>query len=165
MRWFRGSGLGRRGSVSVELALVSSFFLIPLTLGAWDGLFALGARYQVNAALHTLYFYAWSNPTTATSSANLNTLLGAINQTSIASIALSDSAPPLITYNCAQSDGSSEAATAITNSNGIVTESCSSGTLAMTVSYTLVGTVGLPFSVPWFANPTILTLAGSVRVQ
>ncbi len=147
----------RRGSVSVELALVSAFFLIPLTLGGWDGLFALAARYQTNAALHTLYYFAWSNPSDATNTADLQTLLGAINQTAIAPISLSTNYPRSPPPECLQPDGSSTA----TTSDG----TCPTGTLETMVTYQITASVDLPFAIPAFSNPITLTTGGTVRIQ
>lgn len=147
----------RRGSVSIEFALVSAFFLIPLTLASWDGLFALAARYQTEAALHTLYYFAWSNPGDATDTADLQTLLGAINQTAIAPISLSKHYPQTPPTECLQSDGSSTQA----QNNG----TCSSGTPETMVTYQLTTSVDLPFGIPAFPNPLTLTTGGTVRIQ
>lgn len=147
----------KRGSVSVELALVSAFFLIPLTLGAWDGLFALAARYQTDAALHTLYYFAWSNPNDATNIQDLQTLLGAINRTAIAPIGMAATYPQTPPQECLQPDGSST----LSASNG----TCPTGTPETMVTYRLTTSVDLPFAVPGFANPTAITAGGTVRIQ
>lgn len=147
----------RRASVSVELALVSAFFLIPLTLGVWDGVYALVARYQTEAALHTLYYFAWSDPGDAADSQAVQTLLGAIDKTAIAPIHLAPAWPQTPPPECLQPDGTGTPAAA----DG----TCSSGTPETMVAYRLVTTVELPFAIPGFANPATIIVGGAVRIQ
>ena len=59
---------GQRGSVTIELALVTALFLLPLTVGSVDMLFVLTQRFQMHRALQSLYFYAWANPNNANNS-------------------------------------------------------------------------------------------------
>ncbi len=55
--------LGRRASVSAELALVSVLFLLPLIPAAAQNLTEIiSAQAQANTALRALYSFAWANP-------------------------------------------------------------------------------------------------------
>lgn len=156
----------RRGVVSVEMALVSTLFLLPLLFLACDGLFVLSARYQTNAALLSLYDYAWSNPSQAANTASIDTILTTASKTSVVPIALPAGFSPTLTYACVQTDGSSTPATATTNqSTGSTTETCNSGTLATSVAYQVTASVSLPFPIPGVASPLILSAAGTVQAH
>jgi Flp pilus assembly protein TadG len=166
MRRFRKSSIGdASGSVSVEMALITTLFLIPLLLGSWDGLYALAARYQTNAALSSLYYFAWSNPDQATNITDIQTLLNAVNQTSVAVATIPINNAPTISYNCLQSDGTTTSATRSTSASGNTTETCESGTLQTNVTYYLQASVDLPFGIPSFNNPMIITAAGTITIQ
>lgn len=153
------------GSVSIEMALITTLFLIPLFLGSWDGLYALAARYQTNAALSSLYYFAWSNPGDATNTTDLETLLGAINQTSVAAAEIPSSSPPNLSYNCLQSNGSTIPATETATASGATTETCSSGKLQTSVTYALQASVNLPFGIPSFSNPMKINASGTIVIQ
>lgn len=153
------------GSVSVEMALITTLFLIPLLLGSWDGLYALAARYQTNAALSSLYYFAWSNPDQATNITDIQTLLNAVNQTSVAAATIPNNSPPAISYNCLQADGTTTPATRNTTASGNTTETCESGTLQTNVNYNLQASVDLPFGIPSFTNPVIITASGTITIQ
>lgn len=160
---------GGRGSVSVELALVSAFFLVPLILVAGDGLSVLAARSQTYVALRTLYYLAWSQPqpqpAAAIQTGYIDTLLAAYDNGTVWSIARAPDAPPALSYGCLQSDGSTISATAQTAADGSTTETCSAGTLETDVSYTLRTAVTLPFPLPFVASPVIMEIGGTVRDQ
>jgi hypothetical protein len=156
---------GGRASVSVELALVSAFFLVPLILVAGDGLSVLAARSQTYVALRTLYYLAWSTPSAATQTDYIDTLLAAYDNGTVWSIARAPDAPPALSYGCLQSDGSTISATAQTAADGSTTETCSAGTLETDVSYTLRTAVTLPFPLPFVASPVIMEIGGTVRDQ
>lgn len=156
----------RRGSVSVEMALVSVLFLFPLLFGVWDALFVLSARYQTTAALLSLYDYAWSNPNQAANISDVNAVLAVLSQTSVVPLTLPSGFAPSATYSCSQSDGSTTPATETTNqTNGTTNESCSSGSLLMNVTYEVMASISLPFPFPGLPDPTIITLSGTVQTQ
>lgn len=157
-------GRGGRASVSVELALVSAFFLVPLILVAGDGLSVLAARSQTYVALRTLYYLAWSQPSAATDTGDIDTLLHVYDSGTIWSIARAPDAAPTLSYRCLQSDASTTAATAKTTL-GTTTETCSAGTLETDVSYTLRTAVTLPFPLPFVTSPVIMEIGGTVRDQ
>lgn len=156
---------GGRGSVSVELALVSAFFLVPLILVAGDGLCLLAARSQSYVALRTLYYLAWSQPSAATETGYIDTLIAAYDNGTVWSIARAPNDPPALSYRCLQSDGTTTAATAKTASDGSTTETCSTGTLETDVSYMLQTIVHLPFPLPGVASLMTMQFGGTVRVQ
>ncbi len=150
-----------RASVSLEFALVSVFFLLPLLLVCWDGLVVCAARYQINADLHDLYYYAWGNPNQATDFDQVDNVLQATNQYSIAEVVQLWGYWPTLSYACLQSNGSTSGA----NQNNDGTYSCSNGTLETMVTYKLTSQVNLPVPIPGFGSTVNLSADGSVRIQ
>ena len=70
----------RHGSVSVEFALVSLFFLVPLFGGGADFVLLMTAQAQLRTAVQALNYFAWTNPDEAN---NLNVagfVINLINQ-------------------------------------------------------------------------------------
>ena len=132
----------RRAAVAVETALVSVFLFFPLLAGLTDFFFIVAAKYQLNGAQAALYAYAWNNPANAVNTAQLQAVLGVINQYSLPQVALSSAA-----YN-------------------VATPQWGQGGPAVTVTYTLVSTVTLPVPLPFsLPNPFTVTTTGSVALQ
>lgn len=162
-RWHR---IGeRRGTVSVEFALVSVFFLLPLLLVCWDGMFVLIERYQINVDLHDLYYFAWSNPHQATVTASVTDFLTALNRDAAAPVTLPSGFQPSLSYDCLRSDGSTSPATQSAANNGTQLEACSTGTLETMATYQLTAIVDLPVPIPGFSGPIILNAGGTIRIE
>ena len=151
---------GRRGSVSVELALVSAFFLLPLTLGSIDMLYVLTQRFQMHRALQSLYFYAWSNPSNAGNQADVQSALTTAAQSTIAGVTLV-SGSPTTTYDCASNQQSASPSPLTTTQ-----PTCSTTNPLQTfVTYSITATVKLPVPIPGFATSYPLTLTGTIQVS
>ncbi len=78
----------RRASASVEFALLATFVLVPMILGCADFIVYLTARAQLNTALQSLYYFAMTNPSNATSTADAGALLTAINARALYKVTL-----------------------------------------------------------------------------
>lgn len=159
---------GRRASVSVEFALISVFFLMPLLAGAVDFACIVNARAQLNTALQALIYYAWTNNSAAQSNAGTTsggetTLITAINSASIFHITYSSSSSSL-KYACVTSSNGSYTVPATLN-NYTASSTCSSGTLQLFIQYTITANVGLPLPLPLsLANPYPLTVTGTAEI-
>lgn len=162
-RFFGDTG----GSVSLELALVSMLFLIPLLIFTTDGFFLFAAKTETESALHSLFFYGWSNPGDATNTTALQALLTEIDKHSTITISFPANFQPQTSYACLDaSSGATQAAQVTTGSNGTATVTCPSGTDKETlVQYKLTATVPLTLPFPGVPNPMTINLGGTVRVQ
>jgi hypothetical protein len=149
----------RRGSVSVELALVSALFLLPLTLGSIDMLYVLTQRFQMHRALQSLYFYAWSNPSNAGNQSDVTSALATAAQNTISGVMLASA--PATSYDCASNQQSARPS-ALTTSQ----PTCSTTNPLQTfVTYSIIATVHLPVPIPGFATNYPLTLTGTIQVS
>ena len=157
----------RRGSVSLELALVSVLFLVPLLIFTTDGFFVFAAKTQTESALHSLFFYGWSNPGDATNLTALQEILTEINKHSTITIGFPANFQPQTSYACLDtSSGATQTAQVTTSSNGTTTVTCPSGTDKETlVDYKLTATVPLTLPFPGVPNPMTIDVGGTVRVQ
>lgn len=180
----------RRGSVSVEMALVFAFFLLPLLLGTVDFAYIMSARVQLNSALQAAELFAWANPDNAANAAALAKVVSGGSQ--VAPITLPS--PPTMTYTCLQTDGSQTPATITMNAgysqsdlatssasqdlstqsvpaksisigNGIGTAACSSGFVQSNVTYTLRNTIQLPLYLPGVGTTSTETVTGTVWIR
>lgn len=180
----------RRGSVSVEMALVFSFFLLPLLLGTVDFAYIMSARVQLNSALQAAELFAWANPDNAT---NADAVTQVVNGGSRV-VPITLPSQPTMSYTCLQSDGSQTQATITMNSgysssdlatssasqdlsaqsvpaksisigDGIGTASCSSGFVQSNVTYTLRNTIGLPLYLPGVGTRHTETVTGTVWIR
>ncbi len=156
---------GRRASVAVEFALVTSFFLLPLTLGASDFVILITAQAQANTALQALYYFAWTNPLTADNLTQLQEIISAINSASVYQVSMpatlsSGAANGSFTYACV-TPGTPPTFTSATGP-GL----CSSTQVQQTyVTYKLTTTVNLPINLPGIPSPFTLTSRGTIQVQ
>lgn len=153
-RMARGTARSRRGSVSVELALIVSLFLFPLIAATLDSLFVLVLRYQANQAIQSVYLFAWANPSASTNSSSISNVLSLASSSDLAAFSLVSA--PTTTTTCLQTDGSSTA-----SSNG----ACSSGTTQTNVTYQIAATAQLPIPLLVFPAKYNYTLVGTVTVQ
>ena len=163
-----------RASVSVEFALVSVFFLLPLLAGAADLVLLIAGQAQMNTAQQALYYFAISNAGNATSSTYAQDVLNVINSANSASgvtvsmpstttvpihlgttTVASGQNNPFTYYGCFNSSS-----TTVTYQS----TTCSSGFTQQTYAvYEVQGTVQLPFPIP--GNGTAITLTASGGIQ
>lgn len=152
----------RGGNASVEFALVASFVLLPFLLGATDFLSIISAQAQLNAALQSLYYFAYTSPASANNTTYAGYLIALVNKASIYQITLpatmsSGAANASISYGCF-----TPPSTTITYQTTACAPTQTQQTL---VSYQVNTTVGLPFPLPGLSNPMPLSAAGKVQVQ
>lgn len=180
----------QRGSVTVEIALVLTFFLLPLLVGTVDFAYIMATRVQLNSALQAAEMFAWANPDSASDSTAINTLLNG----NPAVVQITQSTPPTMSYTCLQQDGSTTAATLQWNTgysssslattqasqglstqavpassesigNGMGTASCGSGSVQANVTYALSATIDLPISLPVLGGQSVQTVTGTIWVR
>jgi Flp pilus assembly protein TadG len=157
--------LGRRGSISVELALTVVFILFPLLAGGADFLELMTAKAQMNTALEGFYAYAWNNPGDATDVSQLSGILSAINQQSLPQITFPDgradsstSYQPVVTYQCR--------ATPTANPTTQSTPCPSGNVQQASITYSVATKVVLPVPLPFgLSSPYPLSAIGEVQVQ
>lgn len=140
--------------MSVEMALVTTFFLVPLLLLGFDFLFLVLGRQQLAQASHAVMMLAWSTPSSALDQTVLDTTLASASQAGVGVTALT--APPTESFACLQSDGSELA------SSG---SGCDSGIAETFVSYRLSVTIPLPVGFGLIPNPYVISADPTVRVQ
>jgi hypothetical protein len=152
----------RRASASVDFALTASLFMLPMLLGSADLLSVISAQAQLNTALQSLYYFAYTNPTAANSTTDAGYIVTLINSASLYKITLpatmsSGTANASISYGCF-----TPPSTTITYQ----TTACSSGQTQQTlVTYQVKTTVPLPFPIPALTNPLPLSATGTVQVE
>jgi Flp pilus assembly protein TadG len=154
--------MSRRANVSVEFALIVSFFLLPLMLGLADFLAVICAQAQLNTALQALYYFAYTNPSEAGSTTDAGFIISLINQASVYKITLpstmsSGASNASLSYGCF-----TPPSTAITYQTGTCSASQTQQTL---VAYQVKTTVTLPFPLPILSNPMSLTASGKTQVE
>ncbi|MBB5373539.1 TadE/TadG family type IV pilus assembly protein [Acidocella aromatica] len=159
--------LGRRGSVTVEFALIATFFLLPLFGGSLDMVEYISARAQLNTALQALYYYALTNPSAGTNSANTTAIMSLMSS-SLHPLTLVSSS---VSYNCIANSATtvtyvSQSSTAITSCPASGSYTASQQTLQITVTYTVRTSVPLTMPMPFVpSNPLVLTQTGMIQVQ
>ena len=145
------------GSISVELALVASLILLPMTLGAVDAAQLAFARGRLDQVLHQAFFYAYAN-------------YGAVTATTVQLAAASSygsGTAPTVTATITQycitaATGYPPTGTPTQPSNGSC--SISSQTVESYLSVNASISVTLPFSVAWIGQTITLTASGRARV-
>lgn len=151
------------GSISVELALVATFVLLPLVAGVWDFGRVVQTQAQLDQALAAAFEFAWSSPSNAV---NIDRIVAAAVAAYGASPALTTT-HAAISYGCIQAgntSGASKASYSVTapdSSSG----TCDSGTLAPFVTVSLGTSVALPVPLPVWGRDIALSVAGTVRAQ
>lgn len=156
--------LGRRGNVSVELAIISVLVLFPILAGGADFLELIAAKSQLNAALPAFYTFAWNNPASATDTTQLGAILNMLNQHDTAPITFADgktdsstTTPPTVTYGC-----SVPPAAPVMQS----TPCPAADTQEEFVSYKVISKITLPLPVPFaLTSPFLLTASGQIEIQ
>ncbi len=166
-RLARPSHLGCRGSVTVEFALIATFFLLPLFGGSADMVEYISARAQLNTALQALYYYALTNPTAGTNSANTAAVMSLMSSKLHPLTLVSSSA----SYNCIANSATtvtyvSQSSTAITACSATSNYTAAQQTLQITVTYTVRTSVPFVMPMPYLTtNPLVITQSGTVQVQ
>jgi Flp pilus assembly protein TadG len=151
-----------RASASVEFAIVAGFVLLPLLLGGADFISVITAQAQLNTALQALYFFAYTNPTSASNATEAGYIISLMDTSSVFTISMpatmsSGSANASLSYGCF-----TPPSTTITYQ----TSACSSGQTQQTlVTYQVTATIPLPFPFPSLSNPMHLSATGTVQVQ
>ncbi|MBU6418857.1 MAG: pilus assembly protein [Proteobacteria bacterium] len=147
----------RKGSIAIEFALISTFFLVPLLLGASDFVVIISARAQLNTALQALYYFAWTNPTSAADSTQLAQVIAAINAQSIYQIT---NPTVSVTYVCA-TPGSTPSYTTYTSPGN-----CGQSEVQQTLtSYKISTNVSLPVTFLGIASPMQYSANGTIQTQ
>jgi Flp pilus assembly protein TadG len=156
----------RRGSASIEFALISTFIMLPLFAGAADLISIISAQAQLNTAMESLYSFAWANPTEAANATQMNALIGVINgqagssfhQLSLPATNNAGGANPAIAYDCIANNAATPGYASVNSLPG----KCSTGqTQQINATYQLNSTVFLP--VP--GDTLTLTATGTVQAQ
>jgi Flp pilus assembly protein TadG len=166
---------GQRGSVSVEFAIIATFFLLPLLAGAADFICIITAQAQLNTSLQALYFFAWTNPTAASTTSDLQVIITAINKTSNFTITLPATltkAPANVSVTSGAVNGIASVGcflppAASTTTFTYAATTCPTGDTTMNlVTYEVKTSVSLPFPLPLkIANPFVLTAIGTVQTS
>lgn len=129
------------GSIAVEFALVSIFFLLPLLAGGGDFLLILLSRSQLNTALQALYYYAETNPGSATDTTYLTDIINSMNTASVTQLSMpaelaSGAANPSYSYYC------------FTSSSTAPSFSCSiASSTSLGFEATKKSGIGIPYSI------------------
>jgi hypothetical protein len=157
-------GLGNRASISVEMALITTFVLLPLLAGAADFVVLIVAKAQLASTLRAFYAFAWNNPSAAGNTGDLGLILSTLNQHSLPQVTFPDgktdnttSYQPSLEYLCTDLSGvTSQQSTA-----------CPSGeTQQVLVTYQVITKVNLPIPLPiGLTSPFQLVSSGQVQIQ
>ncbi len=143
----------RRGVAALEMALITTFLLLPVTAGVIGSGQALLTQYRVDRALHAGLMYAWG-------SANAGAIQTAAQFGGDATN-LSISATATIACYCISPTGTRATGAAVTCGN-----SCTSPQIS--ASYATVNTsAGFTpiFPTPWGTSGWTLSATGTVRVK
>ena len=146
---------GRQGSAAVEFAMVSTFLLLPLFGGGADFVEMISAQAQLNTALQSLYYFAYTNPGNAANATQLTAMLAKINSAAVHQVAMPSAA--VVSYKCISSAGVMTTNTSAT---------CASGTAQTYVTYQLTSSVALTAPLPLaFRSPFQMSAKGTVQIQ
>jgi Flp pilus assembly protein TadG len=152
----------RRGAASVDFALTASLVMLPMLLGGADFLSVISAQAQLNTALQSLYYFAFTSPASANNTTDAGYIITLINSASVYKITLpatmsSGTANASLSYGCF-----TPPSTTITYQS----TACGTGQTQQTlVTYQVKTTVSLPFPLPELSNPLPLSASGTVQVQ
>lgn len=164
---WRANPCHRRGSISVELALLALFVLLPLLAAVWDFGLALKTQAQLDNALAAAIQFAWSSPSNAVNARSI----------SLAAQAAYGSGPsltvanPVISYGCVQPGVAGSLAYAVTpevNSSvtcPAATSSAPAQTLATFITVSLSASVAFPVPLPVLGDSISLSVTGTARTQ
>jgi Flp pilus assembly protein TadG len=141
----------REGSVSVEMALVMTFVLVPMLLGLWDVAQIGFGQAQVQEALQDATTYVAAG--NASNSSGITSAAQAAYGTSI-NVSMST-----VCY-CVQTSTSSPT----TPTSEACSGSCGSGNdFEQFMNITISKTVAIPFTVPYLGKSVTVTSSGQVR--
>jgi len=155
----------RRANISVEMALVSTFVLMPVVAGGADFLQLIAAKAKLNAAMPAFYAFAWNNPGSASNVSQLAGILSIINQQSGPPVTFPDglataatSYRPAVSYGCSVPPSTAQTMQA---------SPCpAADTQAEYVTYHVVSNVVVSLPLPFgLSAPTLLGVSGQVQVQ
>jgi Flp pilus assembly protein TadG len=155
----------RRANISVEMALIGSFVLLPVVAGGADFLQLIAAKAKLNATLPAFYAFAWNNPASATDTAQLGGILSIINQQSGPPVTFPDGVAtgattyhPAISYRCSVPPSVVQTVQATP---------CPAGDVqAEFVTYNVMSKVVVSVPLPFgLATPFQLSASGQVQVQ
>lgn len=168
----RALGRPAKANISVEFALITALFTLPLLLGAADFVTLIAAQAQLNTALQALYFYGETNPADAAALGSDTTDLGyiihTINANSDFQISLSTTAPPVLTYACYQTPTApgTVATPSAPNASASANNCSKSGYTVLTyANYALKARVPLIVPLPGLGNPFTESASGYVQIS
>lgn len=146
----------RRGSVTVETALVLSLFLLPLVYGVAAIGQAVSTQVRLDRALHAAMLYIWATPGAAAS--------GIQNAATSGYGAGDPTMTPTASKSCACIQPT--AARPAGASGAHCSDTCANGTvLASYMTISLNATVAVDLPLPANLQSQALTASGTVRVQ
>lgn len=146
----------RSGVISVELALIASLVLVPMTLGAVDAAQLIVARARLDQVIHQALFYAYANPGVSGASVQANATAGYGSGT------VPTVSAPITQYCITPAIGYPAIGTPALPISG----SCGNGqTLESYLTVTVSISVTLPFSVSWITQTVALSASGKARVS
>jgi Flp pilus assembly protein TadG len=163
----RGAARSRRGSVSLEFALVSVFILLPLFAGGTDFVLIMSAQAQLRTAIQALDYFAWTNSDEANNMTDAGYIVSLINQQSDYQITLpaalsTGSANGSISYRCFTPPAT--ASTAISAPSPTVCPTTQ--TQQTLVTYQVTTRVFLPVPLPGIlSSPENLSATSTVQIQ
>ncbi len=163
----RKAARSRRGSVSLEFALMSVFILFPLFAGGTDFVLIMAAQAQLRTAIQALDYFAWTNPGEATNLTDAGYIISLINQQSDYQITLpanlsNGGANGALSYSCFTPPAT--ASTAISAPSPTVCPSTQ--TQQTLVTYQVTARVFLPVPLPGILHsPQQLSATSTVQVQ
>jgi len=159
----------RQGNVTVEFALLATFFLLPLLAGSADLVVIISAQGQLNTALQALYYFGVSTPGSAVNAVDTALIVSAINNASLYSLSMpatldSGQPNPSFTYVCYTTGATGSS---LVFSSPSTTDNCTSAqTAEYFANYKVQVTVFLPFPLPVkMASPMTLSASGAVQTQ
>ncbi len=173
MRRFLKLMRDNKATVAVEFALVSTFFLFPLFAGVTDCVEIISAKAELNTALQGLYYYAWTNQSTATTLADVQQVVTQINTGAVTQItmpatmtALTATGSKTSIANASETFACFTPAGATTSIGTASTGTCAKGQTTETlVNYQVNATVNLTFPFPGLSSPVTLNATGAVQIQ
>lgn len=161
----RKAARNRRGSVSVEFALVSVFILGPLFGGGADFVLIMAAQAQLRTAVQALDYFAWTNPDNLT---DAGFIISLINQQSDYKITLpanlsTGGANGALSFNCLDQPASASTQQLSVLSSTMCPPDKTQRTL---VTYQVTTSVFLPVPLPGLLrSPETLSATSTVQIQ
>jgi Flp pilus assembly protein TadG len=155
----------RRASITVEMALTTTLFLLPMFAGGADFVALIAARSQMNAALQSFYAFAWNNPALAANTTQLANILTQINNRSLPQVTFPDGKAdatttyqPQLSYLCSVPPSPTQTAQSTP---------CPTQDLQQTlVTYNLAANISLPVPLPvGLTSPYAMATSGQIEIQ